>query len=476
MNRFLIIVAFFLSAQIVCAQPAARVVSAKVDEYMKAAMKHDQFSGSILVARRGMPVISKGYGMASYELSVPNTPDTAFRIASLTKQFTAMAVMQLQERGKLKVDDPLCKYIDKCPPSWSPITIRHLLTHTSGIPNYSSLPRLDEEISVRQYTRAEFVGVFRDLPLQFTPGENYRYSNSAYYLLGLIIERVSGKNYGDFIRENIFVPLGMTSSGYGDLHSVIRNRADGYDWGLNSFVRPKWELLHDTFSSGALYSTTGDLLRWDAALYTEKLVSQKSLDEIFTAVKNNYGYGWEIEKRLDRPATSHSGSLLGFSSYILRFPDDRVTVIVLSNSDRTSATKVGNNLAAITFGNPYKLPEPQIIDMLAETIESKGVAEAVALYRELKSARADKYDFSEDLLNELGYTLLGHNRVKDAIEIFKLNVEMFPKAANPYDSLGEAYMTNGEKEQAIRNYVKSLELDPKNGNAVDKLKELRGGN
>lgn len=172
--------------------PAGKALDTALDAYLAAATKNEQFSGTVLLARDGKPVFVRSYGMANYELGVPNSADTVFRLASVTKQFTALAVMQLQEQGRLKVDDPICRYLADCPAAWRPITIRELLNHTSGIPNFSSLPDWDEVLSRRDYTPAELVSLFRDLPLKFTPGEKYDYSNSGYHLLGLIIERASG--------------------------------------------------------------------------------------------------------------------------------------------------------------------------------------------------------------------------------------------------------------------------------------------
>lgn len=200
-----------------------REAAAKIDGYMKAAVRHAQFSGSVLVARDGSPIFSKSYGMANYELNVPNTSRTVYRIASLTKQFTAMAVVQLHEQGKLSIGDPICKYLRECPATWRQITIRHLLTHTSGIPNYSSLPDWDEVLAVKTYERPEFVSLFRSLPLEFTPGEKFEYTNSGYYLLGQIIERASGQSYADYLRDRIFAPLGMAYSGYDETRSLVPN-------------------------------------------------------------------------------------------------------------------------------------------------------------------------------------------------------------------------------------------------------------
>lgn len=354
--------------------PSERQIAEKVNEYMNAAVKIDQFSGSVLVSRDGKPIVSKGYGMANYELNVPNTPQTVFRVAAITKQFTAMAVMLLQERGKLNTDEQICKYLENCPAHWQPVTIRHLLTDTSGIPNYTNSPSFWDKIPNQPLTSAEVVNLFRDRPLDFTPGEKVAYSNSDYYLLGLIIEKASRKPYAEFLRDNIFTPLGMKNSGYDDSLTLVPNRASGYNWTGKSFVNARYRNLTIFHSAGALYSTTEDLLLWDKALYTEKLISRKSLDEIFKpsaltlsdrAYANfSYKYGWYIGKRHDRQVAEHGGLINGFSANILRFPTERVTIIFLRNSRNNQygvpeVVKMGEDLSAIVFGAPYNLPVRQ---------------------------------------------------------------------------------------------------------------------
>lgn len=253
-------------------------VVAKVDEYMNAAMRVNRFSGAVLVARDGQPVVSKGYGMANIELGVANTPQTVFRLGSITKQFTGMAIVLLQERGKLNVNDPVCKYLSECPPAWQPITIKNLLTHTAGIPNYTESPDFAKTAATNT-TAAELTSRFRDKPLQFAIGEKFAYSNSGYYLLGTIIERVSGKTYAEFLQENIFVPLGMKQSGYDDPVRLISNRAAGYARTSDGFINAAPISMSTAYAAGALYSTVEDLLRWDQALYIDKLVPRKALDE-----------------------------------------------------------------------------------------------------------------------------------------------------------------------------------------------------
>ncbi len=478
---FAVLVLFSLALQLaVAAQSSARAqtpvaeqVVMQVDAYMQAAIEHDQFSGTILIAKDGAPIVSKGYGMANYELGVPNTPKTVFKIASLTKQFTAMAIMQLQERGKLNVNDSICQYLDACPAAWQAITIRQLLTHTSGIPNFSSSPDWDEKISLQPYTRKGFVDVFRNAPLEFVPGEKFKYSNSGYYLLGLIIERTSNKPYADFLHEEIFAPLGMKSSGMEDPRALVPNQASGYYWSLNSFIKPAYMNAVSAYGNGGMYSTVEDLLVWDAALYTDKLVSRKSRDEIFTPYKKEYGYGWRIGKKFERPTTEHSGSSNGFSTFILRFPTERLTVIVLSNSDSTSATKAAYNLAAIAFGEPVNQPKPQLREVMTATLLKHGVSAAIQQYRELRRAQSKAYELGEEVLIDIGYDLLDSGRTDDAIEVFKLGVEFSPQSSDLHDSLGHAYIAKGDRDLAIKSFESVIKIEPDNEHGASMLKDLR---
>jgi CubicO group peptidase (beta-lactamase class C family) len=358
------------------AAPATPEIRTQIDEYMSAAVAVDGFSGSILVAADGQPLVSKSYGMANLELAVPNTPQTVFRLGSITKQFTAMAIMMLQERGKLRVSDPICAYLTECAAAWQPLTIRHLLTHTSGIPSYTGFPDFPRTTTLPT-SAAEMVGRLTDTPLEFAPGEKIAYSNSGYYLLGLIIERASGLPYADFLQRSIFTPLGMEHTGYDISARLIRNRAAGYARQAGETVNAAYMDMSVPYAAGALYSTTEDLLRWDRALRTETLVSRTSLDEMFTPEKGGYGYGWMIGTRFDRQVIAHGGGIYGFASHIARFPADRVTVIVLSNMEGASAGRTANDLAAIVFGAPYEIPR----ERTSITVESTVLDQYVGRYR-----------------------------------------------------------------------------------------------
>jgi CubicO group peptidase (beta-lactamase class C family) len=275
----------------------------------------------------------------------------------------------------LNTGDSICKHLSDCPAAWQPVTIRHLLTHTSGIYDFTFLSDHRKTVTL-PVTHAELIGRIRDKPPEFAPGEKASYNRSGYYLLGVIIERVSGKSYEDFLRENIFTPLGMTGTGY-DRHSrVIKNRAAGYEQEPDgTLINAPYIDMSGPYAAGALFSSVEDLLRLDQALYTEKLLSRKSLDEMLTPLKNEYGYGWSIRKRFDRQAIEKNGSLSGFDAALIRFPVDRVTIIVLGNNGFASAIEMGNDLSAIVFGSPYKVPQERKVITLDPKILEKYVGQ-----------------------------------------------------------------------------------------------------
>ena len=329
----------------------AKLVS-QIDDYLTALVEQERFMGSILVAREGKVLISKGYGMANLELDVPNTPQTKFRLASVTKQFTAMAILQLQQQGKLNVQDPICKYIRDCPEAWQPITIHHLLTHTSGIHDYWDAPDV-EDFEKKSVSPIQIIDRFRDLPLDFEPGESLYYSNSGYALLGYIIEKVSGQPYAIFLENNIFEPLQMADTGYDNNRMVIKNRASGY---ASTAANAEYIDMSVAYAGGGLYSTVEDLFRWDQALYTDKLLSKPLRDEMFTPFVSlvgselGYGYGWFIGKQFNHQGVAGWGNMEGVRTAIDRYPDDQVTIIVLSNFENTSTGDITTEIARMIFG------------------------------------------------------------------------------------------------------------------------------
>jgi CubicO group peptidase (beta-lactamase class C family) len=333
----------------------AQDIATKANEYLNAQTKLGAFSGSVLIAQGGKVLLSKGYGMANLELDVPNIPQTKFRLGSVTKQFTAMAIMQLQERGLLDVNDPIIKYIPDYP-NGEKITIHHLLTHTSGIPNLTDFPDFLETVTLPSPVE-KTIERFKNKPLDFEPGEKFNYSNSGYVLLGYLIEKISGKSYEDFLKENIFQPLNMNGSGYDHSSTILKNRASGYSLGTDGLVNADYINMSLPLGGGCLYSTVEDLYLWDRALYTDKLVSQSSLKEIFTPFKEDYGYGWFVSELFKHKRINHSGGIQGFSCNISRYPDDDLCIIALSNYEHAVIGKIAKDLTAIAFGEKYELPQ-----------------------------------------------------------------------------------------------------------------------
>lgn len=351
-----IAVLFLLAASAAAQDPAP-----KFDEYLNALAGQQRFAGSVLVARDGKVIFSKGYGLANVELDVPNTPQTKFRLGSITKQFTATAILLLQERGKLSVGDPICKYIDTCPAAWSDITIHHLLSHTGGIPNFTSFPDYMPKMMM-PVTTQEMIARFKDKPLDFKPGEKWSYSNSGYFLLGGIIEKASGESYESFLQKSIFDPLKMTSSGYDHFDTILKKRATGYSLAKGKTVNSAFLDMTQPYSAGSLYSTVEDLFSWNEALYAGKVLSAKSFEAMTTPVKNNYAYGLGVETKNNRKMISHGGGINGFATFIARFPEEKCTIVVLRNADYglPAPGKVTQDLAAIVFGEKYEVPKPVI--------------------------------------------------------------------------------------------------------------------
>lgn len=330
--------------------------AAAMDAYLKAAQEVMHFQGTVLVARDGATVLEKGYGPASLELAVPNTPATKFLIGSVTKQFTAAAILQLQEQGKLSVQDPISRHL----PAWpretgDRITIHHLLSHTSGLPNYTD----DGVLMARRALEMpldDLCASFRDKPLDFEPGTSWAYSNSGYVVLGLIIEAVSGTSYEEYLREHLLGPAGMRDSGYAHHETIIPGRACGHVFRDGQWTNSTYIAMSVPYAAGALYATAADLLRWDRALRGDKLLSAASQAQMFTPVRDGYGYGQMIGERYGHREIMHGGGIDGFSAHLASYPDDRLTVVVLCNNEAVSASAVGFSLAAIALGQPYDVP------------------------------------------------------------------------------------------------------------------------
>ncbi len=459
----------------------AQTKTEQIDKLLSLYHEYGQFNGSALVAENGKVIYKKGLGLANMEWDIPNQPNTKHRLGSITKQFTSMLIMQLVEQGKLKLDVPITTYLKDYPKSTGDqITIHHLLTHTAGIPNYTSFPGFFNDHSRDPYTPDEFVEVFKDSTLQFTPGEKFAYSNSGYFLLGVILEKVSGKTYEQMLQENIFTPLKMNNTGFDHHSEILKNRATGYSKFGTSYTNSNYLDMSIPYAAGSMYSTVEDLYLWDQALYTDQLISKKSKDLVFTpdisTGKASYGYGWGINYRpIGKTKDSikvigHGGGINGFNTIISRIPSDKHLIVLLNNTGGTDLGQMSNSISGILYGKDYDTPKKSVAFSILGTIIDKGIASGLEEFENIKSSEI--YALDEGEMNRVGYQLLRIGKIKEAIEVFKLNVTSFPESGNVYDSLGEAYLENGNKELAIKNYKKSVEIDPSNTHGAKVLKEL----
>lgn len=452
----------------------------QIEQLLSKYNEYGQFNGSALVAENGKVIFKKGFGFANMEWNIPNQPDTKFRLGSVTKQFTALLIVKLAEEGKLKLDVPITTYLPDYPKeNGDKITIHNLLTHTSGIPNYTNAPNFFKDKARNPYTPEEFVKTFSSLPLEFKPGEKFNYSNSGYFVLGYIIEKISGKSYEQFLQETIFTPLKMENTGYDHSDKIIKNRAAGYEKEGKVLSNAAYIDMSIPYAAGSLYSTVEDLYLWDQALYTNKLLSEKSMELLFKpyikAWDDSYGYGWSIEEVANGDkgkvkVIEHGGGINGFNTIISRIPADKNLVVLLNNAGGTVLGEMNDAIRAILYNQPYTQPKKSLALELLDVFSQKGTTAGLEIYKKLKTDPT--YAIKEGDINRVGYQLLQDGKTKEAIEAFKINVETFPKSGNVYDSLGEAYLKDGNKQLAIVNYKKSIELDPKNEGGKKALEEI----
>lgn len=324
---------------------------ARMEQVVQYYSSSKQFMGTVLVARDRALLLNKGYGFANLEWKIPNSLNTKFRLGSVTKQFTAACIFIMEDRGLLKVDNPVKTYMPNAPAAWDKVTIYNLLTHTSGIPNYTRFPGFQASEAIFT-TPEQLVSLFLSKPLDFAPGEKASYSNSGYILLGYLIEKISGESYEKFVVDNIFTPLGMNESGYDSNSAIIPHRAAGYSSNLHN---AKYIDMSTAFSAGGLYSTTQDLLLWEQGLFGGKLLSAASLQKMVTPFKKRFACGLFVSAENGRKVIEHRGGIVGFRTELRYFPDEKLTVAVLANIERYP-TEIATKLAALAQGEKVVLP------------------------------------------------------------------------------------------------------------------------
>jgi len=326
-----------------------------MDQIVQSYIANKQFMGTALVAKGDQVLLSKGYGSADLEWSIPNTPSTKFRLGSVTKQFTAASILLLEQQGKLKTDDLVKKYVTNAPDAWDKMTIFNVLTHTAGIPNFTSFPEYPT-FSLSAMTPEKLVGTFLNKPLDFQPGEKWNYSNSGYVLLGYIIEKVSGETYEKFLQENIFTPLAMKDSGYDSNTALIARRAMGYTALPNgTIMNAGYVNMSVPFAAGALYSTTEDLLKWEQGLFGGKVISAASLEKMTTPFKQDYAFGVGVQTANGHKLIDHNGAIQGFNTHLSYYPNEKLTIAVLSNLNGNAPDQIAPQLARLAFGENVTL-------------------------------------------------------------------------------------------------------------------------
>ena len=327
------------------------------DKLMQREVERGHFSGVVLISRAGHVLFAKGYGLANVDWKIPNTPDTIFDIGSITKTFTATLILQLEQQRQLALTDSICRFIEACPAAWSAVTLHHLLSHTSGIFNLTLAPDFDQEHSTVQ-TREQILARFRTRPLAFAPGAKFQYSNSNYYLLALVIEKVTGQSYETVLQRRILRPLGMRNTGILHRDLVLPNHATGYrplksgTLVVDAPIDESW-----SFGAGSMYSTVGDLERWSEALDTGTILPRATLERMWRPVRDGYGYGWELPddplSKVHRHIVQHTGFVPGFTTILEDFVDEHLTIVALSNSLGGDPRRAARSLGALALGEHY---------------------------------------------------------------------------------------------------------------------------
>ncbi len=375
MNRSFILLLFLLGTMMhYCTAQSAmnKQLETTFDQLLSEQFKAGETGCAALVAQKGQVIYKKAFGMANLELDVKMQPDMIFRIGSITKQFTAVAILQLMEQGKLSLQDDITKFIPDYPTQGHTITIEHLLTHTSGIQSYTGMEKFGD-IMRKDMKPEELIAFFKNEPMEFAPGTKWNYNNSGFFLLGYIIEKITGKTYPQYLEENFFQPLGMTHSYYGDDSKIIKNRASGYQPGPNGVENASPLSMTLPYSAGSIQSTVGDLFKWHQAVHAYKLVKKENLEKAFTEYKlsdgngTKYGYGWFLGDIKGSATIEHGGGINGFLTNAIYLPKEDVFVAVFSNSNAKSPDMISVKMAAAALGKPYNTKEIALEESMLET-------------------------------------------------------------------------------------------------------------
>ncbi|MDI1234145.1 MAG: serine hydrolase [bacterium] len=471
-------------------QVSAQSKSSAIKLLMNKVQDFEMLNGAILVADSTGVLYKNAFGKANFELSVPNQIDSKFEIASMSKQFTAILVLQLVEEGKITLETKVSDILKNYPKNTGDkITIRHLLNHTSGLIDTWHIKNFDKTFGVTKVSRDELISAFKDRELLFEPGSKWSYSNFRYNLLALILEQVTQQSIHNLLSERIFKPSGMLNSSTLEEKGVISKKVNGYELDYYTLVTPGF--YHDaswSIGSGNIVTTVEDYYKYYQNYCNGKLLSKKMMLELtrketFTDAQSNnqittqtcFMYD-KIKSKNDTVVFPYaSGSHYGAHSIAYHFYDNKKLIVLFINLkvQPIKMFEIGDDITKILYGMPFDLPKDSYLRIFSNDLRTRGVDEAIVHYKKLKTEKKEQLTQSPKDFNRFGYYYLNNGNSEIAIKIFKVNSEIYPDNPDLYDSLGEAFIAIGNKPMAIKNLEKSLELDPKNQHAKDLLKTLK---
>jgi CubicO group peptidase (beta-lactamase class C family) len=458
----------------------------RLDSVLELYHTHNQFSGTVLVARHGELLYARGFGHASLEHGVPNTPATKFRIASITKQFTSMLVMRQVAAGRMSTDDPIRRYLPDYPsPQGDVVTIHHLLSHTSGFPHYAGIPDFFPLYGRKAFEHSEFVALFRDLELMYEPGTDYSYSSFGYYLLGYILEEVTGKSFGELLREEILDPLGMHDTGLVDHREVLPNKAAGYDlmpWG---FVHSEYRDLSTALATGDMYTTVLDMVQWDRALRENRLLEPSLQERLFTPNLSGYGYGWVMgHHRLPEGDSlffqQHTGGTNGFTSIATRLPQEGYYILVFCNTRPGEIRSIERDILRVLYGREVDFRASASV-AAARIMEAEGLETALRFIRGLSDGEGRgtaspgsgvRYRLELQDITGLGGALLEEGALEDGLAFLELAAELYPESVAALLALGDGYYACSMPGLAVYTYAQGLLLNPAHRGLLERMKRF----
>jgi len=455
-----------------------------IEEYLDRWHEVDRFHGSVLVALENEVILRKSYGLAHREWNIPNTPDTRYRLQSISKQFTTVLIFQLAAEGKLHLDDVITEHIPEYrADTGNRITIDHLLRHTSGIPCYiiNGQPRTNEREPFNWsnvYTRDDLIATYMSGDLQFEPGSRYRYCNTGYFLLAVIIERVTGQIYEQVLQENILEPLDLDDPGIDSHERIIPHRAEGYVRSPRGYVRPRFERQQNLLGTGNLYSTVDDLYTWNQVLSSGAFLPEEWRKRMFTVywrdLHEAHAYSinvftMQLDTGEEITYRGFTGGAPGFMTDAFTFPDANLTVILLDNSSQYNHWRIAPDIYRIVRGFSCSEPKRLVSTVLAKIAVEESANTARVQHELMREHHADQFAFGglEQELNGLGYQALAMEMASDAIAIFTLNTLLFPDSWNVYDSLAEAYQNAGNVEESTQLYTKAHRIKHREDDLLD---------